>query len=180
MIIFNIFLFSWMVLITWWGTMFGHLDDSRINPPMKIMKFCSLGNVSIIRCNYTNHLNEHTIVGIKFGGIMPWKSNETLINAIFHNVAEHCSLFPLCGADLLPANMKHHIQLHLLTTASVLNAAMAMIISIDANDWDDITWGVGQFSGSGGHHYVKNTWNERSCWALHIYSLCIAWKTKCT
>ena len=57
--------------------------------------------------------------------------------------------------NLLPANMKHCIQLQLLPTASVLNAAMTAIISIDANNWNDVTWGVGQFSGSGGGHNIK-------------------------
>ena len=49
------------------------------------------------------------------------------------NITAHCSLFSSHGADLLPANIKHNIQLHLLTTASVLNIAMAMIVSIDVN-----------------------------------------------
>ena len=57
--------------------------------------------------------------------------------------------------DLLSANTKHSIQLHLIPTASVLNAAISMIVSIYANDWNDIILGVGQFSCSGGRHNTE-------------------------
>ena len=90
------------------------------------MKLCSSGGISIIRCNDINHLNEYTIVAIKFGTITPQKSNAALINAIFHDVAAHHDLSSSQCADLLHANMKHCIQLHLLTTACMLNAAIAM------------------------------------------------------
>ena len=105
------------------------------------MKFCSPDSVSIIRCYDINHLNECTGVFIKFGANTPLKSKVVLINAIFHDVAAHHGLFPLRGMDMLPANMEHCIQLHLQTTASVLNEATATIVSLDANDWNDITWG---------------------------------------
>ena len=101
------------------------------------------------------HLNEHTVVLITFGKTMPQKSNASLIDAVFNDVTAHRVQYPSQGMDLLLANMKHHAQLHLLITACVLNAAMAMIVSIDANDWNDSTWEVGQFSGSGSHHILK-------------------------
>ena len=91
-----------------------------------------------LRCNDINHLNECTVIGIKFGAIMPHKSNMALIDAVFHETAHH-GLFPLHGVDLLSANTKQH----LLTTASVLNAATATIVSIYVNIWNDITWWVG-------------------------------------
>ena len=136
---------------------FGHFNDDFISPPTKAMKFCSPGHVSIIRCDDINHPNECTVVLIKFGAIMPKKPNVALINAVLHDIAAHCSLFPSQGMDLLPANTKHCIQLHLLTTSSVLNAATAMIVSINANNMNDVTFGEGHFLGSGGHHGIKNT-----------------------
>ena len=151
--------------------MFGHSNDSCISPPMKVMKFYSPGGVRIIRCNDFNHLNECTIISIKFGAIMPQKSNAALIETVFHDVPAHCRLFPSLGADLLPANTKHHIQLHLLTRLSVLNAAMAMIISINANDGNIITWRLDQFSDSGDCHSRKNTWNERSFYTFMHFVL---------
>ena len=65
----------------------------------------------------------------------------TLIYAIFNNVAAHPSFFPLQSVDLLPAKMKHCVQLHLLPTASALDAATATIVSVDSNYWNNVTWG---------------------------------------
>ena len=77
--------------------MFGHSNDGHISPPTTAIKACSPGCVSVISCDDINHLNEHTIIVIKFGAIMPKKSDVALIYAIFHNVAAHCSLFLLQG-----------------------------------------------------------------------------------
>ena len=93
----------------------------------------------IIKCNYINHLNKHTIAGIKFGGIMPQNFKMALVNASSHDVAAHHGLFPLRCVYLLPANTKCCTQLHLLTTESVFDAALAEIFSIDAIDWNIIT-----------------------------------------
>ena len=136
----HFFLFSWMLLITWWQTMFHHSIDSCISPTMKAIKFHSPAGISTIRWVNINHLNECTIVGIKFGSVMFQKFNV----ALFHH-----GLFSSRHLSLLAAITKH-IQLHLLTTALVPNAAMAIFVSTGANDWDDIIWGVGQFLCSGG------------------------------
>ena len=48
-----------------------------------------------------------------------------------------------------------NIQCHLLPTASVFNAAMFTIVSIDANNRNNIIWGVDQFLCSVGCHSKK-------------------------
>ena len=138
LIIINFFFLFWMLFISCWGRMFGHSNDGQIDPTMKSMKCCSLGSVGFIWCNDINQLNECNVVGIKFGTIMSQKSNVALINAMFHDVALHHSLFPSWDADLLPANTKYCIQLHLLTMASVLNATLAMIVNIHVKNWNYI------------------------------------------
>ena len=142
----------------------------HIGSPMKAMKFCSPDGIRIIGWNDINHLNEHTIILITFSETMPQKSNMAMTYAILNYVAAHHSLFSSWGVDLKPANMKHHIQLQLLLTASVLIAAMALIISIDANNWYDITWGVGQYS-----HFVVGTAQKYMEWKFLLSSthLCI-------
>ena len=86
----------------------------------------------------------------------------TLFYTIFHAVAAHCILLPSQSVDLLPAGIKHNIQLYLLLTESVLNTGMAIIVSIDHSDWNNITSGMDQFSSSGGCYIIKNTWNKSS------------------
>ena len=87
-----------MLLIIQFAKMVGCSDDGHISPPMKAIKFCSPCGVSVIRCDNINHLNECTVAS---------KIQYSTISAIFHDVAAHCSLFPLQGVDLLLANMKH-------------------------------------------------------------------------
>ena len=141
---------SCTLLITWWGT-----NDSLIGLPTKAIKFCSSGSINIMRWNNINHLNECIILGIKFGATTPQKSKVALIYAIINYVAAHCSLFPLQHVDLLPAKTRHCIQLHLLPTASVLNAATVTILSMHANNWNNIIWGMGQFLSSSCGHSKK-------------------------
>ena len=70
--------------------MLGHSNDGFIGLITKTVKFS--GSISAIRCVDINHLNEHTVVGIKFGTITSQKSNMGLINAIFHD-DQHIMVF---------------------------------------------------------------------------------------
>ena len=99
---------------------------------------------------------------------------------MFDDVAAHHSLFHLQCVNLLLANTKHCIQLHLLPIASVLNATMAMIVSMDTNDWNNISWGMGQFPSSGSGHSLKKLNDQWSllgappappCFVFHVILL---------
>ena len=154
--------FLWRRLTRWWTRMVGHTNSSCISPPANAMKLCPPGIICIIRCDDINHPNERIVVVTEFGVITSQKSNMALIDAI----TAHCSLFPIWGVDLLPANMKRHVQLHLLMTASVLNAAMAMIISSTIGTTSPGGW-VGSWALVVA--MAKETWNESFWWTLLIY-----------
>ena len=100
---------------------------------MKVIKHHFTGGICIGHDDI-NHLNESTNLSTKFVVTTPQKSNIALIDAIFNNITAHHGLFPMWGMDLLHGNMKNRIQLYMMTTASVLNAAMATNVSTDINN----------------------------------------------